>query len=183
MYIMIAVLLGISPESGQEMWVGEYIGLLFAGGIQSPLSFFGEVYQRLPWSTQSKAILPVHVKWMQLQFNGLPDESVHVTRLGRQKFGVLKFDFVIQIEMHVHYFCVCCCVPSHDQADWCLKFETFDNLIFPTLKMLPPPTFQLQTSQISIYMYIIHILYLLQYAFKIHCLKYEAGMPPTHLQY
>ena len=27
---------------------GEYIGLLFAGGIQSPLSFFEEVYQRLP---------------------------------------------------------------------------------------------------------------------------------------
>jgi len=59
MYIMIAVLLGISPESGQEMWVGEYIGLLFAGGIQSPLSFFEEVYQRLPWSTPPLT-LPAH---------------------------------------------------------------------------------------------------------------------------
>ena len=41
---------------------------------------------------------------MHFQFNGFPDESVHVTRLGRQKFGVLKFDFVIQIDA---VFCYC----------------------------------------------------------------------------
>jgi len=83
---------------GRKCEWGEYISLLFAGGIQSPLSFFEEVYQRLPQFTQFKAILSVHVKWMQFQFNAFPDESVHVTRLGRQKFGVLKFDIVIQID-------------------------------------------------------------------------------------
>ena len=35
---------------------------------------------------------------MQLQFNGLPDEAVHIARLGRQKFGILKSDFVVQID-------------------------------------------------------------------------------------
>ena len=45
-------------------------GLLVAGSIQLLLSYFEEVYRRLPRFTQSQAILSVHVLWMQLQFNG-----------------------------------------------------------------------------------------------------------------
>jgi len=87
-----------------QMWVGEVYISTFRLWYPVAAVFFKEVYQRLIWFTQSKAILSVDVKWMQLQFIGLPDESVHVTRHVGQKFGVLKFGFVIQINA---VFCYC----------------------------------------------------------------------------
>ena len=51
--------------------------------------FFECVYKRLPGVTQNQAVFPVHVIWMHLYFNGLPDETIPVSCFCREKFGVL----------------------------------------------------------------------------------------------
>jgi hypothetical protein len=35
---------------------------------------------------------------MHLQFSGLPDETVHVTRFDGEEFSILKFDYVVKVD-------------------------------------------------------------------------------------
>jgi hypothetical protein len=39
-------------------------------------------------------MLPVHVVWMQLDLNGLPEQLIHVSGFGGQDLGVLEMDMM-----------------------------------------------------------------------------------------
>ena len=58
----------------------------------------------VPGFAQCQAVFSIHVEWMHLYFNGLPDETIHVSGLGVKKFSVLQYDGVILIET---MFCHC----------------------------------------------------------------------------
>lgn len=43
----------------------------------------------------SQAILPVHIVWVELELNCLPDKLVYIARFGREDFVVLEFCVVV----------------------------------------------------------------------------------------
>ena len=46
----------------------------------------------------SQAILPVHIVWVELELNCLPDKLVYIARFGREDFVVLEFCVVVWAE-------------------------------------------------------------------------------------
>jgi len=63
-----------------------WVGLLCTGRLSR---LFLRMCNRFPAFAQCQAIFSSHVEWMHLYFNGLPDETIHVSGLGGKKFSVL----------------------------------------------------------------------------------------------
>lgn len=57
-----------------------------------------------PWPAESKAILPVHIVWVELELICLPGKLVHVARFCREDSGALEVNEVFIVEpMFCHY--------------------------------------------------------------------------------
>jgi len=50
---------------------------------------FLRICNRFPGFAQCQVVFSIHVEWMHLYFNGLPDEMILVSGLGGKKFSVL----------------------------------------------------------------------------------------------
>ena len=57
--------------------------------FQVAVFFFMHVQKGFPRFAYGQAIFSVHVVWVQFQFNGFPDELVHVSGFSRKMFCIL----------------------------------------------------------------------------------------------
>jgi hypothetical protein len=55
------------------------------------------VNNRLPWSTEGEAILPIDVVGTEFHLSRFPDDTAHVSRLLGQNTGVVQLDPMAQV--------------------------------------------------------------------------------------
>jgi hypothetical protein len=81
--------------SGQDFWSVHGP----AWPCRSGISLLEGADERLPWFAETKTHLSVHFVGMELNFNGLPNDAIHVLGLSGEDGGIMKLNVVSQFDI------------------------------------------------------------------------------------
>jgi hypothetical protein len=83
--------------------------------------FFEGADEWLPWFAETKTHLSVHIVGMELNFNGLPNDAIHVLGRSGEDRSIMKFDAVSEVDA----------VFSHGWILWMFKTDVLLMFLQP----------------------------------------------------